>query len=182
LNVKNPFITGILFEDPDEINILHWSASPFKGNLIISASESIGANNIAFAEGTNPITEKVAFTSIAGIPIQVSENKNQIIEQKAINSENRRKYGLKEIVIDSPFITNAEHAQSIANFIIEKLSEPIPILEVNTVLMPTLQVGDRIRITTLDQFDIINSDYWVISISTSVGSGYSQTMTLRKVV
>jgi hypothetical protein len=182
LNVKNPFITGILFEDPDEINILHWSASPFKGNLIISASESIGANNIAFAEGTNPITQKVAFASIAGIPIQVSENKNQIIEQKAVNSENRRKYGLKEIVIDSPFITNAEHAQSIANFIIEKLSEPIPILEVNTVLMPTLQVGDRIRITTLDQFDIINSDYWVISISTSVGSGYSQTMTLRKVV
>ena len=182
LNVKNPFITGILFEDPDEINILHWSASPFKGNLIISASQSVGANSVVFAEGTNPITEKVAFTSIAGIPIQVSENKNQIIEQKAVNTENRRKYGLKEIVIDSPFITNADHAQSIANFIIEKLAEPIPIIEVNTTLMPTLQVGDRIRISTLDQFDIINSDYWVISINTTVGSGYSQTMTLRKVV
>lgn len=182
LNVKNPFITGILFEDPDEINILHWSASPFKGNLIISASENVGANSIAFAEGTDPMTQKVAFTSIAGIPIQVSENKNQVVEQKAINSENRRKYGLKEIVIDSPFITDSGHAQAIADFIIEKLSEPIPIIEINTILMPTIQVGDRIRISTLDQFDIINSDYWVISINTSTGSGYSQAMTLRKVV
>jgi hypothetical protein len=52
--------------------------------------------------------------------------------------------------------------------------------------MPTIQVGDRITISTLDQFgitnDMINSDYWVISINTTTGSGYSQTMTLRKVV
>jgi len=182
LNVKNPFITGILFEDPDEINILHWSASPFKGNLIISASENIESDSIVFAEGTNPITEKVAFTSIAGIPIEVSENKSQIIEQKAINSENRRKYGLKEVVIDSPYITDTLQAQALADFIIEKLSEPIPIIEVRTVLIPTLQVGDRIRITSFDQFDIINGDYWIVSISTSVGSDYSQSMTLRKVV
>lgn len=182
LNVKNPFITGIIFEDPDEINILHWDASPFKGNLIISASQNIESDNIVFAEGVNPITEKVAFTSVAGIPIEVSENKSQVLEQKAVNSENRRKYGLKEVVIDSPYIVDAGQAQLLADFIINKLSEPIPIIEINTMLIPTIQVGDRIRITSLDQFDIINSDYWVISISTSVGSNYSQSMTLRKVV
>lgn len=182
LNVKNPFITGILFEDPDEINILHWSASPFKGNLIISASQNVEPDTVVFAEGTNPVTEKVAFTSIAGIPIEVNENKTQIIEQKAVNSENKRKYGLKEVVIDSPYITDAAQGQAIADFIINKLSEPIPIIEVRSVLIPTLQVGDRIRITTFDQFDIINGDYWILSISTSVGSDYSQSMTLRKVV
>lgn len=182
INVKNPFITGILFEDPDEINILHWSASPFKANLIISASDTNDANTIVFAEGTNPVTSKQAFTSIAGIPIQITESSNQVVEQKAYNSENRRKYGLKEVVIDSPFITDSVQAQVIADFIIEKLSEPIPIIEVTTTLIPEIQVGDKIRISTLDQFDIINSDYWVISIATSVGSGYTQQMVLRKVV
>jgi len=182
INVKNPFITGILFEDPDQVNILHWSASPFKANLIISASDTNDANTIVFAEGTNPITSKQAFTSIAGIPIQITESSNQIVEQKAYNSENRRKYGLKEVVIDSPFITDSVQAQIIADFIIEKLSEPIPIIEVTTTLIPEIQVGDKIRISTLDQFDIINSDYWVISIATSVGTGYTQQMTLRKVV
>ena len=182
INVKNPFITGILFEDPDEINILHWSASPFKANLIISASDTNNANTIVFAEGTNPVTSKQAFTSIAGIPIQITDSSNQVVEQKAYNSENRRKYGLKEVVIDSPFITDSVQAQVIADFIIEKLSEPIPIIEVTTTLIPEIQVGDKIRISTLDQFDIINSDYWVISISTSVGTGYTQQMVLRKVV
>jgi len=182
INVKNPFITGILFEEPDQINILHWSASPFKANLIISASDTNDANTIVFAEGTNPVTSKQAFTSIAGIPIQITDSSNQVVEQKAYNSENRRKYGLKEVVIDSPFITDSVQAQVIADFIIEKLSEPIPIIEVTTTLIPEIQVGDKIRISTLDQFDIINSDYWVISIATSVGTGYTQQMVLRKVV
>ena len=182
INVKNPFITGILFEEPDQINILHWSASPFKANLIISASNTSEPNTVIFAEGTNPVTSKQAFTSIAGIPIQITDNGNQVVEQKAYNSENRRKYGLKEVVIDSPFITDSVQAQVIADFIIEKLSEPIPIIEVTSTLIPEIQVGDKIRISTLDQFDIINSDYWVISIATSVGSGYTQQMTLRKVV
>jgi hypothetical protein len=182
LNIKNPFITGILFEDPDEINILHWSFSPFKGNLIISASDNSDANTVVFAEGTNPVTSKVAFTSIAGIPVQVTENKTQIIEQKSVNSENRRKYGLKEVTIDSAFITDASQAQTLADFIISKLAEPIPILNITTTLIPTLQVGDRIRISTLDQFDIINSDYWVTSISDNAGGSFTQQMVLRKVV
>lgn len=180
--VKPPFITGILFEDPPEINILKWVPSPFKGELIISASETIDSNTVVFAEGIDPLTNKVAYTAIAGVPIQVTDNSNQIIEQKAINSENRRKYGLKEVVIESPFITDASQAQILANFIIEKLSEPIPIMEINTTLIPMLQVGDRIKISALDQFDIINYEYWVTGISISVGSQYSQNMTLRRVV
>ena len=69
-----------------------------------------------------------------------------------------------------------------ASFIISKLAEPIPIMSMNTVLTPKIQVGDRIRITSLDQFSIVDSDFWVSSISVSVGSGYSQQLELRKVV
>ena len=182
LSVKSPFITGILFEDPDQINVFTWQTSPFKANLVISASDTVDANTVVFAEGTDPLTKKVSYLSIAGIPIQVVENKTQIQEQKAVNSENRRKFGLKEVVIESPFINDVSQAQELASFIISKLSEPIPIMSMNTVLTPKVQVGDRIRISSLDQFDIINSDFWVSSINVSMGSGYSQQVELRKVV
>lgn len=182
VTVKPPFITGILFEDPAEIDILRWVSSPFKGELIISASKNNDPDSIIFAEGTDPTTNKVAYTAISGIPVQVTDNSNQIIEQKAVNSDNRRKYGLKEVIIESPFITDASQAQTIADFIISKLSEPIPIMDINTSLIPNIQVGDRIKISVLDQFDIINSEYWVVSISSSIGSQYNQSMTLRKVV
>lgn len=180
--VKNPFITGILFEDPDEIQIVNWDSTAFKGNLIIAASNNVAANTVVFAEGTNPVTQKVAYTSVAGIPVQSTENTGQIKEQKAINTENRRRYGLKEVTIDNPFITDATVAQNLADFIIAKLSEPIPIIEIETILTPKVQVGDRITISSLDQFDIINTDYWVMSLENEIGSGYSQRMTIRKVV
>lgn len=181
-SIKNPFITGILFEDPDEINLLKWYAGPYKANLIISASNTVDSNTVVFAEGTNPLTNKVSYTSVAGIPVQTTDNAGQVKEQKAVNSENRRRYGLKEITIDSPFITNPDIAQEIADFIILKMSEPIPVLELNTVLTPKLQVGDRVRISQLDQFDIINNDYWVTSIETQIGGSPSQRIIIRKVV
>jgi len=181
-SIKNPFITGILFEDPDEISLLKWYAGPYKANLIISASNNVESNSVVFAEGTDPITNKVAYTSIAGIPVQTTENAGQIKEQKSTNSENRRKYGLKEITIESPFITNADIAQELADFIILKMSEPIPVLEMNTILTPKLQVGDKIRISQLDQFGIINNDYWVTSIENQIGGSPSQRLVVRKVV
>ena len=182
LSVKSPFITGILFEDPDEIDVFTWEASPFKANLVIAASDTVDANTVVFAEGTDPVSKKVSFLSVAGVPVQIVQNKTQIQEQKAVNSENRRKFGLKEVVIESPFINDVSQAQELASFIISKLAEPIPIMSMNTVLTPKIQVGDRIRITSLDQFSIVDSDFWVSSISVSVGSGYSQQLELRKVV
>jgi len=182
LSIKSPFITGILFEDPNEIDIFTWQTSPYKANLVISASNTVNANSVVFAEGTNPLTKKVSYLSIAGIPVQISQNKTQIQEQKAVNSENRRKFGLKEVVIDSPFISDVAQAQELASFIISKLSEPIPLMSMNTVLTPKIQVGDRIRITSLDQFDVVNSDFWVSSINVTMGGSYSQQLELRKVV
>ena len=182
LSIKSPFITGILFEDPDEINILTWDASPFKANLVIAASDTVDTDSVVFVEGTNPLTNKVSYLSVAGVPVQIVQNKTQIQEQKAANSENRRKFGLKEVIIESPFINDPSQAQELASFIISKLAEPIPIMSMNTVLTPKIQVGDRISITSLDQFDIINSDFWVSSINMSIGSGYSQQVELRKVV
>jgi hypothetical protein len=142
----------------------------------------VESNSVVFLEGTDPLTNKVSYTSIAGIPVQIEQNSGEIKQQTANNSENRRKFGLKEIIIDSPYITDAVYGQTIADFVIDKLSEPIPILSVESILTPKLQVGDRIRLGTIDQLDISNSDYWITSIETSIGSSYNQSMELRKVV
>ena len=89
---------------------------------------------------------------------------------------------MKEIIIENPFITNLDHAKRLANFIISKMSDPVPILNLNILTVPKLQLGDRIRISTMDSFDIINGDYWVISSEFSYDKSLSQSIVIRKVI
>lgn len=180
--VKDPFITGIRFEEPDEIDILIWNAENYGAELAIAANANVDKGTFVFAEGTDPITEKVAFTAVAGTPVLLTEQQSQIKEQSADLSENIRLYGLKEVVIENQFITDFDHGQKIANFLISKMSEPVPVINVNTLLTPKAVVGDRVRITELDAFDIINGDYWIVSKSVSYSDSPSQNLMLRKVV
>jgi hypothetical protein len=181
-SVKNPFITGIAFEEPDQIDILKWVPGNYGAELVIAANANVDKNTIVFAEGTNPLTEKVAFTAIAGIPVLLSDQSSQIKEQVAELSDNIRLYGLKEVVIENIFITEFDHGQKIADFVIDKMSTPIPILNVVSIPTPRLKVGDRLRITNMDAFDIINGDYWVVSKEYTYSDSPSQNMMLRRVV
>lgn len=180
--VKSPFITGILFEEPDQINILKWLPSNYGAELVICAGNSVNKGDIVVAEGTNPLTGKVNFTAVAGIPVVITEQNSQITEQVAALEENIKRYGLKEIIIENRFITDTVHAQKIANFIIEKMGDPVPVINLNTIPTPKIQVGDRIRISSLDAFDIINGEYWVLSKNYQYGETVSQNMVIRKVV
>jgi hypothetical protein len=119
--VKNPFITGILFEEPDEIDILKWIPSAYGAEFIIAASNNVTPGTFVFAEGTNPLTDEVAYTAIAGIPVVVTEQSSQVKEQVANLEDNIRLYGLKEITIENKFITDYNYGQRIANFIIDKM-------------------------------------------------------------
>jgi hypothetical protein len=91
-------------------------------------------------------------------------------------------YGLKEIVIENEFITDLEHAKKIATFIISKMSDPVPVLNLNITPTPMIQLGDRVKISSMDSFDIINGEYWVISTEISYGNQPSQSVVIRKVV
>lgn len=179
--VRNPFVTGIRFEQPDQISILRYVTSAYGAELIVAASVNVPKGEVVFVEGVNPLTEKVAFTSISGIPVLVSEQNSQVKEQSAEIESSVALYGVKEVVIENKFITDFTHAQKIADFIIEKSSDPVPILNIETIPTPQLKVGDRIKISELDSFDIINAEYWVVGINYSYGASPSQTMTLRQV-
>jgi hypothetical protein len=180
--VKNPFITGILFEDPDEIEIIKWVPSSYSAQLAIAASNTVDKGTIVIAEGTNPLTGKVAYTAVAGVPVVITEESSQIQEQVAQLEENIRLYGLKEISIENKFITDTVHAKNLADFIIDKMSTPVPIINITTIPTPKVQLGDKIRISSMDAFDIINGDYWVVSKQYQYSASPSQSLTIRKVV
>jgi hypothetical protein len=133
-------------------------------------------------KGTDELNNEQSVTAIAGIPIVVQQTNNDIKEQTNTLSDNIRLYGLKEIVIENEFITDLAHAKTIADFLISKMSDPVPVLNLTITPTPTIQLGDRIRISSMDSFDIINGDYWVISTEIGYGAQPSQSMVIRKVV
>jgi hypothetical protein len=47
---------------------------------------------------------------------------------------------------------------------------------------PRIQLGDRIKISSMDSFDIINGEYWVISTDCVFSDSPSQSIVVRKVV
>lgn len=182
IGVNQPFVIGINDENPDLINVLKFEYGAYTANLVIAASDANDYGSIVYAQGKDPISEKEYFTSISGIPVVVLSNIEEISDQKQLLEDNIRKYGLKELTIDSPYITSLEHAEKIAKFIIEKMGDPVPIINVNIMAIPTIQLGDRIKIGALDAFDIIDGEYWVTSQEFSYGESISHSLILRKVV
>lgn len=180
--IEQPLITNITTVKPPKLELIRYNPTPYGAVLIIAASNNNTAGDIIYLEGENPLTEEKHFTSIAGIPVVVTENTGDVKEQKVTLDDNIRRYGLKEIIIENPFITNLDHAKRLANFIINKMSDPVPVLNLNILTVPKLQLGDRIRISTMDSFDIINGDYWVISSEFSYDKSLSQSIVVRKVV
>lgn len=182
VTVLYPFATGINVDEPNTVDILKFESNPYTAKLIVSASANVAEDSFVYVQGEDKKTLIENKFQILGTPIVSTLNTSQVTEKKEALSENIRKYGLKELVIESPYITEEDHAQKLASFIIEKVSDPVPIITINTMCVPKIQLGDRIRISSFDALDISNQDYWVISQSFGYGESLSQSLTLRKVV
>jgi hypothetical protein len=180
-DVYKPYVSAIQDTVPPKIVMSRYIANAYTAELILSASTSVVSGNIAYIQGTNPKTEEQDFTSISGVPVKKQEGANQIKSQSATLSEDIKRYGLKEVVIDNQYIYTASKAQEIADFLISKFKEPIPVLNITSMAIPTLQIGDKITISSLRSLDIINTDYWVVSHNLSVGDTLEHSITLRKV-
>ena len=180
--IENPLITNMTTVYPPKIELIKYNPTPFGAKLILAASNTTANGDIVYIEGENPLTGEKHFAGIAGIPVVVTDKTGDVKEQKATLDDNIRKYGLKEIVIENEFITDLKHAENLADFIISKMSDPVPVLNLNILPVPKLQLGDRIRISSMDSFDIINGDYWVISTDFAYGSTVTQSLVIRKVM
>jgi hypothetical protein len=181
-NVQRPLITSISNTFPATIELVKFSSNAYNAELILAASTSVPEGELAFIQGTNPRTGDVNYTAIAGVPVVKQESSNLVKKQTASFSEDIRKYGLKEVVIENSYIYSADKAQQIADFLIDKFKEPVPVLQIKTMAIPNIQIGDRIRISELTSLNIENTDYWVVSHSLSVGDSLDHSLTLRKVI
>lgn len=180
-NVKSPLISAIRFEEPDMVDIVRYMPYAYGAELIVSASNNTEIGGVVFLQGTNPLTDLPYFTGIAGTAVQLSEQNIQIKEQSSALDLSIKKYGLKDLKIESKFISSAVHAKKLAEFIISKTQIPVPIIDINVTTMPFIQLGDRIRVSNLSSLDIVNTDYWVISHQMSIGANITQGLTLRQV-
>jgi predicted nucleic acid-binding protein len=182
-NILSPFITAIDFEDTDLVEIQLYKPTAYVAEFAVAASNNVEVGDFVYFQGSDPLTGTEQFVSIAGTPIVTTEQTSQIKSQSATLSDDIRKYGLKEIVIDNPYISSADHAKKIADFMVSKLNQPVPILTISALAMPRLQLGDRITIQDFKTLGIETAtDYWVISHSLNVGDSLDHSITLRKVV
>lgn len=182
-NILSPFITAIEFEDVDLVEIQLYKPTAYVAEFAIAASNNVEVGDFVYFQGSDPLTGSEQFASIAGTPIITTEQSTQIKSQSATLSDDIRKYGLKEIVIDNPYISSADHAKKIADFMVSKLNQPVPILTISSLAMPRLQLGDRITVEDFKTLGIETAtDYWVVSHSLNVGDSLDHSITLRKVV
>lgn len=181
-NVEKPFITGVQYTTPASIELIKFTNGAYNAELILAASTNVNEGELAFIQGTNPYTGEVNFTSIAGVPVIKQESSNLVKKQSASLSSDIKKYGLKEVVIDNEYIYSATKAQEICDFLIDKFKNPVPILNIDSLVIPTLQIGDRIEIVSLSSLDIQEKEYWVVSHNLNVGQTLNHTITLREVI
>jgi len=180
-NIRSPFVSAILFDSPARVEISRYLPYAYGAELIVSATTDVEQGKLAWLQGTNPETQYPYATTIGGIAVEMTEQNTQVKEQSASTDASIKKYGIKDLTIQSPFITDSVHAKKLADFIIEKTQLPVPIINISVTAMPKVQLGDRIRITALNALDIVNTDYWVISHSTTIGDTVTQNLVLRGV-
>jgi hypothetical protein len=180
-SVRTPYIDAILFEYPSKAEITRFLPYAYGAELIVTSSDTTESGELVWLQGTDALTKKPYATSIAGVAVSMADQNIQVKEQAASLSESIRKYGIKDLTIQSNFITDSVHAKKLADFIISKTQIPVPVVNIDVTAMPKIQLGDRIRITSLSALDIVNTDYWVISHNLSIGDNVTQNLVLRKV-
>jgi hypothetical protein len=180
LVVKYPFLTAQLFDGTVDVNL--WTSNPTSGHLVVSLNPSFDSENIyQVLQGTNPVTGLDNFFVIAGVPAQDQDAKGITTEVASEYAQKIRRYGLKDITIDNPFIQDASYAKQIADFVLAHNDEPVKVISLQTLGLPHLQLGDRINIDTFDQLSIVDIDYWIMNIEIGYNGGVEQTLTLKQV-
>ncbi len=180
LLVKYPFLTAQLFDGTVDVNL--WTSNPTSGHLVVSLNPSFDPENIyQVLQGNNPVTGLDNFFAIAGIPAQDTDAKGITSEVSSEYAQKIRRYGLKDITIDNPFIQDASYAKEIADFVLAHNDTPVKILSIQAIGLPHLQLGDRINIDTFDQLSIDDIDYWIMDIELQYDGGALTTLSLKQV-
>ena len=171
--VKYPLLTN------NFVDVDRFSATSGSAEIIVSVSEGAPKNATYLLSGTNALTSIKDGFSLAGVAVSNSENEELVTDMASEITSNLRRYGVKELKIDNPFIQNKDYAKLIADYVLGYYKEPVRILDIQTLAVPNLQLGDLITISKFEDLGIVNKKYWIVSISMSYDGGITQNLSLR---
>lgn len=179
IGVQRPFISAEFYYELVDIDL--FKATPFAAKVVVSAKEKVIERERPFVwlQGTDLEGESNYF-SIAGIPLIEEAGTEEVVEEERFINRQRRG-SKKELVIDNKFIQNEKIAATIADYLFSHFKDPVPVVTVETMGLPHLELGDRVKIANLDQLGIVDEEYWIISINTDYDGGLRDSLVLRKV-
>lgn len=193
--VYYPFLTTESFEGTSSID--YYTVNPFSAQVVVSANDPGPTSyvedgveyyyfgnkekiNYVILEGTNPLTGDNNFFRISGVPTVTEQSKETVTAYSSEIQASVRKYRLKELDIDNEFISNKIYAQIVADHIIGYFSDPVRILNIETLGVPHLQLGDLVTISSFRDIGIENIDFWTIQSSINYDGGIQQSLVLRE--
>jgi hypothetical protein len=167
-NITNPFI-----------DVDRFYASANSAEIILSVNKNAPRNATYVLSGTNALTSIRDIFSLAGIPVSNSSSEELVTEMSSEITSNLRRYGVKELKIDNPFIQNKDYAKLVADYVLGYYKEPVRILDMEVLAVPNLQLGDLITISKFEDLGIVDKKYWVVSSAISYDGGIRHSLSLR---
>jgi hypothetical protein len=186
ISVRYPFVAAQIYEQ--RVDIDKFETTPFGGTVVVSASNNekntSGSNttdekNLVFLEGTNPLSGVSYFFSIAGIPLAEKVSEEKVEDEVRNIASSYMTMRPKEMTVDNKFIQTSAYARDVADFILTYFGNPVPIIDVDSIGVPFLQVGDLVQIDNMPDLHISDKLFWIIETSITYDGGVDQSFKMR---
>lgn len=197
LNSRYPFVTVIdsLLEIPEEgvpqAHVVYYERNAFTAKLVLGNTARyftwlMGKGQTVRDYDDEEFDTEIDFaTSIAGVVAVKQDDSEKVREALedplAENTDLIRRYGKNPITISNDWIQSRNHAQEIANIIVDEYKHPRQVLDLDIIGFPALELGDRVRITSFPQMSIANKEYHIIEMDHSYDGTLSTSVVLRQV-
>ncbi len=170
--VKYPLITNT------NVDVDYYASNAYESRIILSLNGTPVSGTIEMLEGKDPVDKVDQFFEIVGVGLATVSSGELITSIDSEIQSNVRKYGIKELKIDNPYIQNKLYAKIVADHIIGYYKEPVRVLDMDALAVPHLQLGDLITIEKFVDLGLENKTFWVIGNSISYDGSISQSLSL----
>lgn len=176
-NVQTPLIIAEGFDGKAYVD--KFTRGAFSAHAVVSATTKAAVGETVMLEGSHPVSGLNYYFSIQGIPLGGAKSNETEITKTASDPNSIRRYRAKELTIDNPFIMEESYAQKIAEIVLDNFQNPVAILNLGILGRPHLQLEDKVLITSLDQLDISDREYFAIETSITYNGGVEQNVVLK---
>lgn len=166
--------TELFVSNDEEHFVVFHERDPFKSKFAI-VNKSRGDSVLVGSDPSRDNENMSLF--VYGRPI-VEEDESSITREDALA---RRRRGLEELEVSSPWIQTKPRAERIADWLVERWGKSNDVVEAQMILAPHLQLGDLLEIDAqTENLYPATHQYNIVGINKSVGSSHGMSVTLRR--